>query len=269
MSVVAKAIELLWFFSAETPEIGLSQLCRKAGRDKATTYRHLTSLEKLGLVEQNPITKAYRIGPAVLHLAQVREATVPRREGALGPLRKLAEASGETSHVSVLSGQALHSLIDCESTLHSTRAVIDLQQLPLHATASGICALAFGPANLMDFACVNLTQFTAHTTRTVEALQETVSFTKTTGIGVSDRGLEDDIYGLAVPIFDQTGLLAGTVAVASVASRITFEHGQNVRRQLVHTSKEITHNWGGTVPASIEANWDATLANTNQWDTAE
>jgi IclR family transcriptional regulator, KDG regulon repressor len=264
LSVIAKSIKLLGFFSPEMPEIGLSQICRLAKRDKATTYRHLSSLEELGFVEQNPTTKAYRIGPAVLHLAEIREATVPRKDSALAPLKALADATGETAHVSILSGKTLHTLASRESTAHSTRAVIDIQTLPLHATASGVSVLAFGPPELVDAARAVLTRYTDHTAVTEGQLEQAVTRTRATGFGTCDRGLESDIYGLAAPVFDQTGLLAGSVAVACVASRATPDHRASIRSHLVRASHEITQNWGGTVPGPIRALWAATLSPTKE-----
>lgn len=268
MSVVAKAIELLSHFSVQTPELGLSQLCRLAKRDKATTYRHLTALEALGFLEQNPVTKAYRIGPAVLHLADVREATVPRREGAMEPLRLLAEQTGETAHVSVLSGSVLHAMAHCESTRHSTRAVIDLQTLPLHATASGICVLAFGSDELRQAALSSLTQFTPNTPTSQQGLDAAIVAAQARGFGESDRAFEDEIYSLAAPVYDRTGVVAGAVAVASVASRIAPEDAHATMQTLAQAARDISHNWGGRVPEAIQALWDTTLHPSNR-DTAQ
>ena len=123
-------------------------MCKLAGRDKATTYRHLQALEDAGFVEQNPTTKLYRLGPAVLQLAQTREVTVPRKAGAEAALMELAEATGETSHVSVLSGTTVYALTSCESPRHSTRAIIDIQTFPLHATASGLVRTGLWPSGV-------------------------------------------------------------------------------------------------------------------------
>ena len=110
MSTIAKAMELLDFFSLERPEIGLSDFHRLAGRDKATTFRHLTALESAGLLEQNPTTRAYRIGPAVLRLAHMREITLPRRAGLRIALPRLAEVTGETGHAFVFWRRRGHFL---------------------------------------------------------------------------------------------------------------------------------------------------------------
>ncbi len=255
MSSASKTLELLDYFSEVRPEIGLSQLCRLAGRDKATTYRHLQALEETGFVEQNPVSKRYRLGPALLQLAQTRETTVPRKAGADGALRDLANATGETSHVSVLSGKALYTLMAFESPKHSIRVIIDIQTFPLHATASGLCALAFGPTDLFETAAANLTSFTPNTITTVDDLHKAMERTRSSGFGQTHGSLETDVYSLSAPLFDQTGYFAGAVSTASVAARVTPELERAVKASLITASREITHNWGGIVPANVEQVW--------------
>ena len=196
--------------------------------------------------------------PEYRRLAELREVTVPRRAGAAGPLRHLADQTGETAHVSVLSGTVLHALDHCESTRHSTRAVIDLQTLPLHATASGICVLAFGPAHLRDVALSSLTAFTANTPVTGQTLEAAIAAAQARGYGESASALESGIHSLAAPLFDGTGQVAGAVAVASVASRMTAEALGTTVQHLNQAARDITHNWGGQMPPLIDALWRAT-----------
>ncbi len=264
MSSAEKALSLLSHFSTERPEIGLSQLCRLAGRDKATTYRHLQALETVGFVEKTLATKQYRLGPALMQLAQVREVTVPRKEGAKPALTALAEVTGETAHVTVLSGQTLYGLCECESPRHVIRAVIDLNTFPLHATASGLCALAFGPADLFDAATRSLDSFTARTPTTENALRARVDATRKTGFGRGDQSYEEETLGLAAPIFDHTGHFAGSIAVACVAARFTADLEHIIKAELMTAARDITQNWGGTTPREIEAIW----ANTATHSTA-
>ncbi|MEM6635779.1 MAG: IclR family transcriptional regulator [Pseudomonadota bacterium] len=255
MSSASKALTLLTHFSTARPEIGLSQLCRIAGRDKATTYRHLQALESVGFIEQNPATKHYRLGPALMHFAQIREATVPRKEAAKSALSALADVTGETAHATVLSGTTLYGLCACESPHHGTRAVIDINIFPLHATASGHCALAFGPADLFDAAVSSLTGFTSATPTKPDELTALIETTRETGFARADQSYEAEIQGFAAPIFDHTGLLAGAVAVASVASRFTLSLEHTIKSELIIAAREISRNWGGAIPAGIEAAW--------------
>lgn len=254
MTAVAKALDLLDFFSTGTPEIGLSELCRMARRDKATTYRYLSALEIGGLVEQNPATKAWRIGPGVLHLARLREETVPRRAGALPALKQLAAATGETAHVAVLSGLSLHALACEMSSAHRMRAIIDVTRLPLHATASGLCALAFGPAALWESLSANcLDRYTPHTTTQLDDLGDLVAQARASGFSICDRGLDEDVFSVAAPLYDASTTLAGTVAVTAIARRVTSELKHRIFQSLTEAAQDITRNWGGSLPAHTTA----------------
>lgn len=264
MSVVEKAFELLGFFSAERPEIGLSELHRLARRDKATTYRHLAALESVGLLEQDKQSRLYRIGPAVLRLAELREATTPRRAGARAALERLAELTGETAHVSLLSGTRLLTLAVQESNRHSTRVIITEPELPLHATSQGHAVLAFGAPALTEAARRAMTRFTAATPITGAALDAAVGSARRTGFGESAHTFEEGVHGIGVPVFDQTGEVAGAVAVATVASRMTPALAATIRAGLVEAARTISATWGGAVPPDLEARWARTLAARSQ-----
>lgn len=259
MSSASKALELLSLFSTARPEIGLSEMCKLAKRDKATTYRHLQVLEAAGFVEKNSYTKHYRLGPTLLQLGRMREATVPREAGARAAVNTLANETGETAHVSVLSGTTLFALVSCESPKHSTRAVIDVTTLPLHATAAGYCALAFGPAELFETACKNLNPFTDKTPSTPDALRALIEETHRAGFARSDGRFEAEIHSLSAPVFDQTGELCGAVSVASVASRFTPTLETIIKSELIKASRDITKNWGGAIPAAIEHAWASSM----------
>lgn len=267
MSSVTKALDLLSHFSAARAEIGLSQLCRIAKRDKATTYRHLQALEVAGFIEQNPSTKQYRLGPAVLQLAQTREATVPRKASTEAPLFELAEATGETAHVTVISGTKVYGLAACDSPRHGTRAIIDIDTFPLHATASGLCALAFGPEELMETALADLSPFTQTTATKPDTLKDAVQAIRETGFGLANRSFEAEIVGLSAPLFDQTGQFAGAVSVASVATRFTPALEHTVKEHLMIASRDISHNWGGNIPSKIEGLWAKSFTARHALDT--
>ncbi len=261
MSSTVKTLELLSYFSPARPEIGLSQLCRLAHRDKATTHRHLQALEETGFVERNAASRRYRLGPVVLQLAQIREHTVPRKTSARAALIQLCDATGETAHLSVLSRKTLYVFDSCKSPDHGGREIMDVQSFPLHATASGLCALAFGSPSLMKIALDALTPFTAQTVTTAEALLQNVQTVRDTGFSYADRTFKDDIYGIAVPVFDKMGAFAGavTVSVACAARRDDPEITECTQQNLVIASREITRNWGGVVPDALEEAWAKSL----------
>ena len=109
MGTVTKALELLDHFSALRSEIGLGDFVRLTGRDKATVHRHLAELEQNGFLEQDAVSRAYRIGPALLRLAAVREAAFPVRRLLRPIVTDLAEAVGELAHATLLQGCLLYT----------------------------------------------------------------------------------------------------------------------------------------------------------------
>ena len=260
MSTTDKALELLRLFTLNQPEIGLSDICRLAGRDKATTFRHLSALESSGLLEQMADSRRYRIGPMVLRLAQLRERSVPRREAVRPVLAHLAEVTGETAHVSLLQGGELVTLAHHEPQVHANRVVIHERALPLHATASGNAVLAFANAAQRAALGSEICAFTQHTATTEAALHHLLSEVRLVGFGVSDQGFELGVTGIAAPLFDDSDCVAGAVAVASVSARITPELVTRIKAELRQAARTITESWGGTIPKSLRAVWGETEA---------
>lgn len=73
MGTVSKALKILKYFPGSATGIGLSEISRLTGQNKATTYRHLCELESNSFVEQDPDTKSYRIGSAISDLARLTD----------------------------------------------------------------------------------------------------------------------------------------------------------------------------------------------------
>lgn len=260
MSTIERAVALLNLFSADHPEIGLSGLCRAAGRDKATVYRHLTALEAVGLVEQNPETRQYRIGPAVLRWAGLREKAVPRLASVQAALKTLAEATGEMAHASLMQAGRLRALSHFEPGRHSTRVVIDEAELPLNATASGLAVLAFGDPDLLTRMRPDFAAHTVHTPITREALGEAIRKARHTGFGVSDQGYEIGVCGIAVPVFAGSAHAVGAIASAAISQRMTPALAAITKRELITASRQVSRSWGGTIPEMLNRIWDAALA---------
>jgi len=256
MSTVTKALELLNYFSSETPELGLSEFARAAARDKATVYRHLSALEKSGFIEKNPRTSHYRLGPAVLPLSRLREATVPRAVSVKQPLAILAQTTGETAHVSLLQGAKLVTLARQTSQAHSTGVVVNEKTLPLHASGSGLAVLAFSGDTLRQQSYAPLARFTEHTVTTPQDLEERLTNTRKTGFGIANQTFETGVHGIGAPVFDDSGTVAGAIAVAAPAYRINARLDHTIKSQLIIAARSITAHWGGRVPTKLDDVWD-------------
>lgn len=255
MKTIDKAVYLLGFFTLEAPEHRLSDLARAAGIDKATAMRVLASLAAGGLIEQHPETRKYRLGTAVLHLARLREASFPVLSVLQPILDELTVEVGELTHACLCSGSAMMTIAVAEPN-RATRVYINpAQALPFHATASGLAYMAHVSEDVQK-AIVRKINFKSHASRTISnanALAEKLLDVRRQGVAVSSRSFEDDVTGIAAPIFDWHGNVQATVSAACIASRCTVETQKIFERAVLMASLRATRAMGGTPPAQLLA----------------
>lgn len=257
MGTTSKALALLDFFTRERPQIGLSDLARLTGINKATCFRLMSELTDHGLAEQVPTTKEYRIGPAVLRLAALREATVPMRQAALPLLQTLATDTGETAHLSQLVAGKLGTIAFAYAAASGMQVMMeDADQLPFHATSSGNAVLAWLP--LADQAAVlagPLAAITGHTTTDPTALRAEIAGVRARGWATIRNAFEADVASVAVPLFDLHGRVLGALAIAAPAMRLGEGETHMILRRLVPAARAVMALWGGQIPPDLAALW--------------
>jgi IclR family transcriptional regulator, acetate operon repressor len=251
VGTISKALEMLDLFSRARPEIGLSEFVRLTGRDKATVHRHLSSLQLNGFVEQNPASRAYRLGPAILRLSALRETTHPLRSVVRPLVIELANAVGELAHVSILQGKQLSPVYFADPRVHGTQIAFDESEfLPLHATSSGLAVLAFAPPALLKAVLkAPLAAFTAKTICDPDALRDNLVKVHAEGVSLCDGTFDLEVTSLAVPLFDSTGATIGSLAVAMPRGRAEPAKLTAIRTALLAAGQAITRSLGGVSPS--------------------
>lgn len=257
MGTTTKALQLLDYFTATEPSFGLSALARKSGIDKASVYRLLSELRAMGFVEQSVSTKQFRLGPALIRLANVREQTFPISAATQERLTLLVAHTKETAHVTQLQGLYLSPVNKVHSTYHSTHARIDPSQLlPLHATASGCSVLAFSDDDLLEkVMAANRPALTATTQTDADGLRAKVSAARASGFGYSFGEFEAETSSIAAPLFGADGACFGAVSVVCPAARMTDDLAHNIRHHLKPAALALTEVCGGQPPARLLRAW--------------
>ena len=255
MGTTSKALSLLDLFSRARPELGLSELARASGVNKATCYRLMAELIEHGLVEQTP-AKDYRIGPAVLRLASLREAAVPVRDAAQAILRALAEATGETVHMSHLVAGRLSVMAFAYSGTPGVKVMMEDQDiLPFHATSSGNAVLAYMDPGALE--TLPLPALASGTPRTAEALRARTLTVRTRGWAESESTYEADIASVAVPLFAAGGAVNGALSVAGPVGRMGSDRRLALVGPLARAAQQVMGLWGGQPPVELAALWRA------------
>lgn len=257
MSTISKALGLLDLFSEAHPRLGLSDVQRMTGRDKATVHRHLVALEEVGFLEQDAQTRAYRLGPAVTRLAGMRARTVPEVEMVRSVIDDLSRTAGELVHISRLQGFDLVDVYHAEHHDHPVRVSFDAYGLPpLFATASGKAYLAFSTAGMLDLALAD--------PRTVqEGAQVPDKATMSAELRrIAKRGyaqnrdtLRIGVSSVAIPVFDASGRPFATCSIAYPTNRGGVGKENFLSKLLMRHGRDISEAMGGTVPPDVQAIW--------------
>lgn len=253
MGTVAKALSLLSHFNLSRPEIGLSDMARLSGMNKATVFRLLGELESGGFVEQIGTTRAYRLGSSFLRLATLRDAAVPLQSVVADVLEDLCVQTNETAHMSLVQGQHLNALAHRYSSKHATRVMMeDASELSFHATSSGLAILAFAETAFVDAILSQpLRGFTKHTKTEPDQIREILSTTRRDGFAESISGFENDVHSHAVPVFGTDMHPIGALAVAAPVSRMTGRTRTQIQRLLANQALILTRKTGGFCPSGF------------------
>jgi DNA-binding IclR family transcriptional regulator len=96
----------------------------------------------------------------------------------------------------------------------------------------------------------------AKTSRTItdpKVLSARLQDIRHAGFAVSDQTNEDDVYGIAVPVFDVDGTASGAIAVATPAHRMTDEVRRRTTAALLEQAEKLNFGTGGRPPAEFRA----------------
>lgn len=222
MSTVGKAMALLDAFDAERGDLGLTELAARTGMDKATTRRLLVQLAESGMIEHDPVTRRYRLGPAIVRLARIRDSHFPLLEIARPIVQSLADETGETTHLSEFEQGSLNSLYVAESSRANRVSVAVGARLPLHGTASGIAWLAYAPEDYVEAVLAKpLPAHTRFTETDPDRLRQLLEETRIRGYSIGRQGHEEGVYSTGAAIFGRDPMMPiAAIAIACPLVRI-------------------------------------------------
>jgi len=102
--VLLNGIAVLNSFTADEPELGVTDIAARVGLHKSTVSRILGTLEQAELVERDPTSRRFRLGLGVIALAGPLLANLDVRPVAYPVLHELSERTGETAALMVWDG---------------------------------------------------------------------------------------------------------------------------------------------------------------------
>ncbi len=243
---VDRAASLLLALGESPTEAGVTDLARRLGLHKSTASRLLATLQRRGLVEQDPETGKYRLGLVVIRLAERAERTLDLRAIALPELERLARATHETAGLGVLESDQVRFVAQADGP--SLIAVGDWtgRASTLHANASGKVLLAsLAERDVLRIVRLGLTRYTDRTLTDLEPLLADLARARRRGYAVAASELEQGLNAVAAPVLDARGRVIAAVEVWGPAFRVSPRRLPELALEARATAAAISIRLGG------------------------
>ena len=240
---VFKALALLECFTRETPELTIAELAERAGLNKATCSRLVTTMAHAGWLTRTqdrrfaPTFKALEVGAVALGRLDVREEARPL-------LRDLAGRFGDTAHLMVPDGTRAVCLEKIDGD-HPVRVVaVDVgTSIPLHMAAAPLALLAHRPDLRAELDLDSLEAFTAQTTAAAE-LDDRLEEIRRLGYARSVGDYADGVAAIGAPVYDSDGVAVAAVSLGGVADRFRPPRREQIAEAVVAVARELSTRLG-------------------------
>jgi DNA-binding IclR family transcriptional regulator len=250
-----RVVDILELVAASRDGLALREVSAQLEAPKSSLLPLLRALTARGYLAQGPAGE-YRLGASVTALGAGSPSQRDLADVAHPALVELMRRTGETVFLGTLGGDGLSVVyvdkVESEQIIRYAAGVGDRR--PLHATSSGKALLAFLPAEQRERILKSLT-LARHTERTVTspaALRATLEEVQRTGVCVSLDEMVRGAAGVAAPIFDRLGRVAGVCTVAGPTDRVRPQVrtlSAEARRTAAAISALLGHRTNGKHPA--------------------
>lgn len=240
---------LLTALVEEGGPMSLGDLARKAGMPSAKAHPYLVSFASFGLIEQDPLTGRYELGPFALQLGLISLHLLDPVRIAIPMITQLAAEIDQTIGLSVLGNQGPTIIYIAESSypIHvnmRTGTVMSIQ-----STATGRVFAAFLPPRQVERMIEQerrngiASAFGAHSMKAA-ALDELLSDVRKRGLARVQGEPIPGINAICAPVFEHTGAIRlGITAIGPSGSFDVSWHGE-IARRVMACARDISRRLG-------------------------
>lgn len=243
-----KALRILELLAQSEAALGVTEVANALRLSKSSVHRPLTTLVELGYAARDPEASRYT---ATVKLWEVGSAVVDRldlKKVAAGPMAELAKSTGETVHLSILSGlDVIHlAKIECAHPLRVYSRVGG--RVPAHCIATGKAMLAFQSDDSIKKVTANLTLATPDTVVDPKAFLRELDHIRRTRVAVSCGAWQQGVNGVAAPIMDVSGEVFAGIGISGPALRLRAKEQSRYAPAVIAAAENISRGLGYVEP---------------------
>ncbi|MBW1999226.1 MAG: IclR family transcriptional regulator, partial [Deltaproteobacteria bacterium] len=202
---IEKTLKVLSCFVPYNEELGTVEIAKRLRLHKATVSRILLILAENGYVRQDPDTKKFTLGPAIIDLGTAIHLSLNNNLTSIAKphIDRLRNSLRETIVLEVVRGRSavMAYIAEGPGPIRIKGTIGDIR--PAHAAAGAKAILAFSPPD-MKAKLLNsrLKPLTPNTITDPELLQRQLEEIKKQGFAIDNEEVNVGINAVGVPIFD-------------------------------------------------------------------
>jgi IclR family KDG regulon transcriptional repressor len=243
---LARAFAILDCFNVDQPRLGVRELARQVRMSRSTVGRLLATMCSAGVLNQDPTTRCYMMGPKVLAWSTIYTSGSDIRNRARPALEELHRATHETISLHILDGDERICVdrIESQESLRMTTRVGE--RLPIHIEASGKIFLAFvSPALRKEIVLrVYKGPSVSRKRQNRKALLDDLKKIQAQGYAVSHGERTAGASCVSAPVFDATGKPIAAITISGPTIRMTDDKVSEYASRVMAAAKEVSHAMG-------------------------
>lgn len=241
---VVKALSLLETLAKSPEPMGVTELAERQGLTKSNAHRTVDTLRQLGYVEYLPEHRRYRASFKLWELGARVSDNLDIKQVASPYLHALADETGETVHLCLLSEQNVIYVdkVDCK---HHVRPATRIGgSAPAHCVSTGKAILAFQDPAAIQKILDGLDRHTAKTIVSQKVFEAELATVREQGIAYNRGEWHVETIGAAAPIRNAEGAVIAAVGVSIPTSRARLADVKKLAPVIRRTADEISTAFG-------------------------
>lgn len=252
IQAIERAVAILNAFSAEEPELGVTEMAERLGLHKSTVHRFVVNLEAAGFLERDSRSGRYRLGLRIFELGGLVMKGMNLWDEALPFLEGLVRDTGETGHLAVLDGgEAIYvERVEARRALRVPSAIG--RGYPAHATNLGKVLLADLPKpELRELVSrKGLHAYTPNTITSLADLEGELDRIREQGFAVDNEEYDEGLRCVGAPILDHSARVVAAIGIGGPVTRVTPERIEPLAEVLREAADGLSRRLGGHHPGA-------------------
>jgi len=227
VSSLAKALTILECFTADSPELGISQISERLIIGKTTVHNIVSTFKKMGYLEQNPENGKYHIGLKMLEYSYIVNEYLGFQRAIYPVVQSILPALEDILYIGVPKDNYVIYLFahyplskEFDYPMHSMMG----KKAPMYCTGIGKAMLAFLPGDIAEIYIKQpRKRITQNTIVDENALRNDLNLTRLRGYSIDNMEHESDISCIGVPIFNSRNVLIAAMSISVYMTRFNDE----------------------------------------------